>query len=44
MFEEIDSLKEAREKGLSLASIGGWTIINADRTPSKVELEIRNRL
>ena len=44
MFEEIDSLKDVRQKGLSLASIGGWTIINADRTPSQVEIEIRKHL
>jgi len=44
MFEGIDSLKDVRAKGLSLASIGGWTIINADRTPPEVELEIRKHL
>jgi dTMP kinase len=44
MFEEIDSLNEVRAKGLLLASIGGWTIIDADRTPPEVELEIRNHL
>jgi dTMP kinase len=44
MFEEIDSLKDVRAKALSLASIGGWTIIDADRTPQEVELEIRKHL
>jgi dTMP kinase len=44
MFEDIDSLKNVRAKGLSLASIGAWTVIDADRTPSEVELEIRKHL
>lgn len=44
MFEEIGSLKNVRVKGLSLASIGAWTVIDADRTPSDVELEIRKHL
>lgn len=44
MFEGIDSLKDVRAKGLSLASIGSWTIIDADRTPPEVELEIRKHL
>ena len=44
MFEEIGSLKDVRVRGLSLASIGAWTIIDADRTPSDVELEIRKHL
>jgi len=33
-----------RAKALSLASIGAWEIIDANRTPSEVELEIRKRL
>jgi len=44
MFEQIGSLKNVRAKGLSLASIGAWTIIDAGRTPSEVELEIRRHL
>lgn len=44
MFEEIGSLRDVRAKGLALASIGAWTIIDADRNPSEVGLEIRNRL
>jgi len=44
MFEEIGSLNDVRAKGLSLASIGAWTVIDADRTPSEVELEIREHL
>jgi len=44
MFEEIGSLKNVRTKALSLASIGAWTVIDADRTPSDVELEIRKHL
>jgi dTMP kinase len=44
MFEEISSLREVRAKGLSLASIGAWTVIDADGTPSEVELEIRKHL
>ncbi len=44
MFEDIGSLKDVRAKGLSFALIGAWTIIDADRTPSEVELEIRKHL
>jgi hypothetical protein len=44
MFEQTDSLKDVRAKGLSLASIGAWTIIDADKTPAEVELEIRRHL
>jgi len=44
MFEDIDSLRDVRAKALSLASIGAWEIIDANRTPSEVELEIRKRL
>ena len=44
MFEQVGSLKDVRAKGLSLASIGVWTIIDADKTPSEVEVEIREHL
>jgi dTMP kinase len=44
MFERVGSLKEVRAKGLSLASIGAWTIIDANKTPSEVEFEIREHL
>lgn len=44
MFENIDSLKNVRAKGLSLASLDDWTVIDGDRPPSEIELEIRNHL
>jgi len=44
MFEEIGSLKHVRSKGVSIASIGGWTIIDADQAPLEIEFEIRKHL
>jgi len=44
IFEQIAELKKVRAKGLSLAAIGNWTIIRADRPVGEVELDIRRTL
>lgn len=41
MFENLEELKRTRRKALSLALIGHWKIIDADRPQKEVEEEIR---
>ncbi len=40
MFESINELRKVRVKGLSLALIGKWRIIDANRSVEEVEMEI----
>ena len=40
MFESVPELKKIRVKGLFLAQIGHWIIINADKSADEVEVEI----
>lgn len=40
MFETLEELRKIREKAISLASLGKWTIINADKRVSEVEKQI----
>ena len=42
MFESLEELKRIRRKALSLASIGKWTIINANKLIEDVEKELKN--
>lgn len=42
MFESLDELKRIRRKALSLASIGKWTIVNANKLIKDIEKEIKN--
>jgi len=42
MFESLEELKRIRRKAFSLASIGKWTIINANKPLKDVEKEIEN--
>lgn len=44
MFESLEELKRIRRKALSLASMGKWTIINADELIKDIEEEIRKSL
>lgn len=44
MFESMDELGKVRAKGLSLALIGKWRIIDANRSTEEVEMEIRKLL
>jgi thymidylate kinase len=44
MFESINELRKVRVKGLSLALIGKWTIIDANRSIEEVGMEIRKLL
>lgn len=44
MFENIEKLRSVRAKALSLALIGKWKIINADKPEREVEKEIINSL
>jgi len=44
MFESINELRRVRVKGLSLALIGKWKIIDTNRSIEAVELEIRKSL
>ena len=44
MFESLEELKRTRLKALSLASIGRWIIIDADKPIKDVEREIRRFL
>lgn len=41
MFESINELKQVRVKALSLALIGGWKIINGDKSIEEIEKEIK---
>jgi len=40
MFETLEELQKIREKAISLALVGKWTIINADNGVSEVERKI----
>lgn len=44
MFESINELRKVRVKGLSLALVGKWKIIDANRSTEEVEMEIRKLL
>jgi len=44
MFERLEELRVTRQKALSLASIGRWTIIDANRSINDVEKEINRVL
>jgi len=44
MFESLEELKQIRRKALSLAKIGNWTIINANKSVKYIEKEIRKSL
>lgn len=42
-FESLDALKRTRQKALALAWTGKWTIIDANKSTSDVQEEIRTR-
>ncbi len=44
MFESIDELRKVKHKALSLASMSGWAIIDADKPIEDVGIEIRMNL
>jgi dTMP kinase len=44
MFEKPESLQKIRKKGLKLALIGKWLIIDGEKSVKNVELIIRNSL
>jgi len=44
MFESLEELKRIRRKVLSLASMGEWTIINANVLREDIEEEIKKSL
>ncbi len=44
MFESLEELKWIRHKALSLALIGNWTVIDANKPVKGVEKEIRKSL
>jgi len=44
MFESMDELKKVKHKALSLASMSGWTIIDADKPIDAVGGEIKRQL
>jgi len=44
MFESVDELTKVRAKGLTLALIDDWAIIDADRSIEEVGAEIRKLL
>lgn len=44
MFESINELRKVRVKGLSLALIGKWKIIDSNRSIEAVEMEIQKML
>lgn len=44
MFESIDALRKVRVKALSLALIGKWRIIDADKPIEEVEMAIKKLL
>lgn len=41
MFESLEALRKVRAKALSLAMIGKWTIINADKPREEVAMTIK---
>ena len=44
MFEKQESLQKIREKGLELAIIGKWLIIDGEKPPKHIESLIRHLL
>lgn len=40
MFESLEELRRTRHKALSLASMGKWTTINANKSVKDIEKEI----
>jgi len=44
MFEKPEALQKIRRKGLELASLGKWLIIDGEKPANDVELIIRNSL
>ena len=44
MFEKPEALQKIRKKGLELASLGKWLIIDGEKPANDVELIIRNSL
>lgn len=44
VFEQIPELKKVRAKGLSLAAMGKWTIIRANRPVAEVGIDIQRTL
>jgi len=44
MFEDINELRKVRVKGLLLAFVGKWAIIDANRSIEEVGMEIRKLL
>lgn len=44
MFENPQELEQIRRKALSLALVGNWKVVDANRSLAKVESEIRKSL
>ena len=44
MFEKPEALQKIRRKGLELASLGKWLIIDGEKPANDIELIIRNSL
>ena len=44
MFEKPEDLEKIRRKGIALASIGNWQIIDGSKPPTEVEFAIRRLL
>jgi thymidylate kinase len=44
MFEGLAELRKIRDKALSLALMGKWTILDAGKPVDEVEKEIRDHL
>jgi thymidylate kinase len=44
MFEEPEALRKTRDKGLSLAWLAKWHIVDGSKSPAEVEYLIRNLL
>ena len=44
MFEEPEALQKMRLKGLALATLGKWQVIDGAGTPEEVELDMRSSM
>ncbi len=44
MFETPEKLTKIRQRGLELASLGKWQIVDGGRHPAEIELSVRNLL
>ena len=44
MFEKPEALAKIRNKGLAMASLGKWLIIDGTRTPAEIEYNVRSIL